>query len=176
MLLSACAKEDFIYDAEHSDDPFYGTIFYSDPVPVPCDYDVNSCSQNYDANPLNFNNVEVVYSSFGEPRNWGIEGYDNTMSNERIRIRFEEAPDAGMYVTVTDNGQTMGDNQCMISGMFWYGGTGANFHASPGDTVYVSKTTTNEYSLSFCNLHYTRLDNSILYEFDTGSGNLTATD
>jgi hypothetical protein len=97
--------------------------------------------------------------------NYGLVGYG---SSSDIRIEFIEAPISGKYIT-TGATSFIGTRECVVDGTF---GTMLGYHyvAAAGDTVYVIKTGTDKYTMTFCDLHF----NSGSTSFDFYSdGNLT---
>ncbi len=180
MLLLACSKDDFVYDPEHSDDPFYGTSMNLKPIDVPCSYTLNSLGSDYSGTPMTLNPTYEYDPYYNVEADWGVEAIEVNGAgfvDQRLKIDFLEKPTTGKYVTVAPTNSLLGPNECIVSGSFITGGSFQSITATAGDTVYVSALNQGKMQFSFCNVHmYVEDPQSgggvIVYEFDTSSGNI----
>lgn len=173
--LFSCEKDqDFVYDPAHSNDPFYGTPFQLNQIPVPCSYEENRISSNYAGQPM-----ELIISSnhtpyYNQEANWAIRGFNGGTQN--VYVNFLQKPATGKYVTVNPNGQELSDDQCIVNGGFWVNTSLGVFTANADDTVYVNDLGQGRISVSFCNVHFKYTEtgggSSTIHQFDSGSGNL----
>jgi len=132
------------------------------PTVCPCTPDTNGINFHSDAQTFTHIYAGTNANSYGE---YGLTGNG---PDSDLQMEFSKAPSTGRYIT-TEASSFLSDNQCIVYGIF--GGTFSyKYIADSYDTLYVIKTGTDKYSMSFCSFHF-QYDTD--HEF-TSDGNLTS--
>jgi hypothetical protein len=100
----------------------------------------------------NFTQYYQVYTGELSGLVFGDYGLIGNGLDSDLRIEFSEAPETGIYTTVTSPFE-MSSDECAVNGVF--GGTFSFFYqGDAGHSVYVEKIGTDNYSITFCDLPF----------------------
>ena len=139
-------------------------------IDAPCTPQTNSII--FDSSTRNFSgsfytSKGLFYGDYGLMSS-GIEG--------DLSIEFSSPPEEGVY-TISSDPFFMNSSECAVTGVFKiFGDFLSHRYTAQSETeavVYVEKTETDKYSISFCNLSFA--SGSISFTFSGSNGNLTET-
>ncbi len=144
----------------------YGDIIYIDSIlpfdaTPPCTITQNTYTYNSQTQTL----TNVTTESFNTGENYRVIGGNGSST---LKMEFYHPPVTGKYVTVVEPADLIGNNECVVYGLL-AGIFSSYSYADEGDTLYVTKNGEDEYSMTYCNFHFTYTTGSFYSD-----GNLTS--
>ncbi len=139
-------------------------------INTPCSPQDNSIifdSSTKNLGSSTYSTIDLFYGDFGVKSN-SLEG--------DLSIEFSTPPENGVY-PISSDPFNMISSECIVTGVFKIPGdfTSNRYTANSGTNavVYVEKTGTDQYSMTFCDLSFS--SGSTSFTFSSSNGNLTTT-